>query len=214
MTERVVKYGRGMSRWPSGSAERLHDAAMALFAEQGFAATTVPQIADRAGLTTRSFFRWYPDKREVLFAGEEELPGVVARVFADAPPDLAPLDVVRHGFRAVLDIRLESLKPELLARWRIIRTDEGLRERHSRKLAILFEAAARGFRDRGLGPLDADLAGRLAVMIYDHTAERWLAQDARSFADISDEVCDALGALAGVSASTPIGSGSSPGTGR
>ena len=68
-----------MSRWEPDAAARLHAAAVDLFLEQGFAATTVPQITDRAGLTTRSFFRYYVDKREVLFAGEDELPAVVTQ---------------------------------------------------------------------------------------------------------------------------------------
>jgi len=61
---------------------------MELFTEQGFAETTVPQITARAGLTTRTFFRHFTDKREVLFAGEEELPVLVARLAAEAPSAL------------------------------------------------------------------------------------------------------------------------------
>lgn len=177
-----------MSRWPPRTAQRLHDAAMDLFAEQGFAATTVPQIAARAGLTTRSFFRWYPDKREVLFSGEDELPGLVARVFAEAPPGLEPMEVVQYGFRAVLNDRFEHLRPELLARWVIVQTDEGLRERHVGKLTILREAAERGFLDRGLGALDAELAGRLAVTLYDVIVERWLTQHDQPLVQVSDAV--------------------------
>jgi len=68
-----------MSRWQPDARGRLERAAVELFTEQGFAATTVPQIAARAGLTTRTFFRHFADKREVLFAGDEELPALVAR---------------------------------------------------------------------------------------------------------------------------------------
>ncbi len=184
-----------MSRWPDGAAERLHAAAMELFAEQGFAATTVPQIAQRAGLTTRSFFRWYPDKREVLFTGEDELPDVVAAMFASAPSELSPMDCIRRGFRDVVSARFERLRPELLARWHVIRTDEGLLERQSRKLAILHEASVRGFRFRGLAPLEADLAARLAVTVFDAAAARWLERDDAVFADVADEVCSELSAV-------------------
>ena len=165
---------------------------MALFAEQGFAVTTVPQIAERAGLTTRSFFRWYPDKREVLFSGEDELPEIVTRVFADAPAHLEPLEVVRYGFRVVLDDHLTKLRPDFVARWRIIQTDEGLQERQSRKLALLREGARRGFLDRGLGRPDAELAARIAVSVYDAVVERWLSNEGRTFAEVGDEVIDSL----------------------
>ena len=71
MTRRVITYTGAVSRWRPDARERLEHAALELFAEQGFAATTVPEITARAGLTTRTFFRYFADKREVLFGGAE-----------------------------------------------------------------------------------------------------------------------------------------------
>lgn len=101
ITRRVVKYNNDISRitiwsrWQPNARERLERAAVELFLEQGFAETTVPQITARAGLTTRTFFRHFADKREVLFAVEEEIPGLVARLVAEAPASFWPDEVDR-----------------------------------------------------------------------------------------------------------------------
>ena len=184
-----------MSRWAPDAAGRLHAAALDLCAEQGFAATTVPQIAARAGLTTRSFFRHFPDKREVLFAGEGELPLVVDQIFRQAEEGLTPLEVIRQGLVTVVAPRLEGLREELIARHLIVASDEGLRERELRKLSILHEAATQAFERRGLSPLDARVAGRLAVAIYDTALETWL-DDGGDLGEVMDEVVAAFAAFA------------------
>ncbi|KQQ06359.1 MULTISPECIES: TetR/AcrR family transcriptional regulator [unclassified Rathayibacter] len=186
-----------MTRWAPDAASRLHESALELFLEQGFAATTVPQIAERAGLTTRSFFRYYADKREVLFVGEEELPAVVARVVDEADPALAPMAVIHGGLRSIVLPRLELYRSELLRRWTIVRTDEALRERELRKLAIIHEGATEAFVRRGLAPLQAEVAGRLAVAVYDMTLERWLTGGAEEpLADILAQVVEMVSATA------------------
>ncbi len=100
-----------MGRWQPNARGRLERAAVELFAEQGFAATTVPQIAARAGLTTRTFFRHFADKREVLFAGDEELPALVARLVADAPAALGPMLVIAHGLETIAATTFEGRLP-------------------------------------------------------------------------------------------------------
>ena len=183
-----------MSRWEPDAEARLHAAALELFVEQGFAATTVPQIAARAGLMTRSFFRYFPDKREVLFTGENELPGVIERIFADAAEELTPLQVIRTGLVEAVAPRLEALRDELLTRRLIVRTDDGLSERQLRKLGIVHNAATQAFHQRGLSPLDAEIAGGLAVTIYDTALQLWL-DEKRTYADVVDEVIESLLAL-------------------
>lgn len=89
-----------MSRWQPGARERLERAALELFVEQGFAATTVPGITARAGLTTRTFFRHYADKREVLFAGDDA-PALAARLIAEAPAAMDPMTLITEGLRAI-----------------------------------------------------------------------------------------------------------------
>jgi AcrR family transcriptional regulator len=186
-----------MSRWAPEAAERLQAAAMELFAEKGFADTTVPQITQRAGLTTRTFFRYFADKREVLFVGENELPEVVARVFAQAPADLAPLDVVVHGLRTVVSPRIQEYHAYFRARREIVESDAGLREREAHKLASLARAGAVGFASRGLPPLQADIAGSLAVAIYDAAFNLWLdGEDTVPFGDAVTSAADAAGAVA------------------
>lgn len=186
-----------MTRWAPGAAGRLHDAALELFLENGFAATTVPQIAERAGLTTRSFFRYFADKREVLFTGEDELPGVVARMFDEADHGLTPMQMVDRGFRQIVFPRLESFRDEIAVRRKIVDTDEGLRERELRKLTILQDAAKQALLRRGLTPIDAEIMARLAVAMYDTTLELWLAQGTRTrLDDVLDTVFDAFGRMA------------------
>jgi AcrR family transcriptional regulator len=186
-----------MSRWAPDAAARLHGAAIDLFIEQGFAATTVPQITARAGMTTRSFFRYYADKREVLFAGEDELPRVVAQMFESARPAATPMELMREGFRDVVVPKLESLREEFLRRDAVIRTDEGLRERELRKLLILHDTAIVAFQARGLSELDADVAAHVAVTVYDIALHEWLRTSATQQLDqIFERVLARVGAVA------------------
>ena len=166
-----------MGRWEPAAADRLQRAALELFLEQGYADTTVPQITARAGLTTRTFFRHFPDKREVLFAGESELPGVVARLFAESDPTLSPLEVIVDGLCGVVASRLEGQRDYFQARRAVIQSDSGLRERELHKLSLLARAGETGFRERGLSPLHAAVAARLAVTVFDLALQRWLDSD-------------------------------------
>src|SRR6516162_6467851 len=96
----VITYHRAMGRWEPDARGRLAKAAMVLYAEQGFERTTVAEIAARAGLTERTFFRHFADKREVLFYGMERLRGLLARAVADAPASAAPMELVGAAFEA------------------------------------------------------------------------------------------------------------------
>src|SRR4051812_903008 len=133
-----------MSRWRPDARERLQRAALELFAEQGFAATTVPAITARAGLTTRTFFRHFADKREVLFADERELPAFAARLMAEAPAAADPLTMILEGLRTVAEAHFEGRRAALRERRDIVNLDPGLRERDLRKRAGLAEAVRDG----------------------------------------------------------------------
>src|SRR5580704_2733298 len=100
MSVAVIIYDRGMGRWEPDARGRLERAALALFGERGFEHTTVAEIAKRAGLTERTFFRHFADKREVLFAGASELQELLVSAVADAPDSLAPIEVVAAALRA------------------------------------------------------------------------------------------------------------------
>src|SRR5579872_4164810 len=94
MSVTVVKYARGMSRWEPNARGRLEQAAMELYIERGFDTTTVAEIAERAGLTERTFFRHFADKREVLFGGSDALRELLESTVAAAPPSTTPIDAV------------------------------------------------------------------------------------------------------------------------
>jgi AcrR family transcriptional regulator len=100
MTVAVIAYRRAMGRWEPDARGRLAKAAMTLYAEQGFEQTTVAEIAARAGLTERTFFRHFADKREVLFYGMEILRDLLVRAVADAPASATPVDAVGAALQA------------------------------------------------------------------------------------------------------------------
>src|ERR1700735_2047578 len=122
-----------VGRWQPDAQQRLERAAIDLFTRQGFAATTVPQIAQEAGLTTRTFFRHFADKREVLFGGDE-IPRLVTRLLADAPASLDPMTLILEGLKAFAGNQFEGRRAELRERRAIVRSDDGLREREISKL--------------------------------------------------------------------------------
>lgn len=173
-----------MTRWEPDARDRLERAALELFAEQGFAQTTVPQITKRAGLTTRSFFRHYADKREVLFRGDDEIPATIATLMASRPPGLSLMDLIIWGDETMARNVLGHQRDYLKARHAIIETDTGLKERELRKQNALAEAIAHALSDQGLDPLTATLAGKVATTISSTAVERWLeATDPRPLVD-------------------------------
>ncbi len=177
--------------------DRLERAAVELFAEQGFAETTVPRITARAGLTTRTFFRHFADKREVLFAGDEELPAMVARLAADIPASLGPMMAIAHAL-TVAATRLEGQRAYLRTRRVVIQTDEGLRERELRKLSALSDAIDQGFRNRGVDELTSILAAQIAVTVISVAVRRWLDQDCEQ--SLSELLHDTLRAIQSITA--------------
>jgi AcrR family transcriptional regulator len=182
-----------VSRWQPDTRRRLERAALELFAEQGFAATTVPEITARAGLTTRTFFRHYADKREVLFAGEEEVPGLVARMMADAPATMEPVPLIVEGLKNLAETRFEGRREEIREKREIIRSDESLRERNLRKGAGLRDAVLAGFVERGVETLTATLLAEISVTLLNVSLNEWLDQDAdRPFFDIILETLESL----------------------
>ncbi len=193
-----------MGRWKPGARERLERAALELFVEVGFAETTVPHITARAGLTTRTFFRHFADKREVLFARDEEIPALIARLMADAPASFGPMLVIAQGLETVAATRFEGQLAYLRTRRGIIEADEGLRERELRKLSVLAEAIRQGFRDRGLDELSAVLAAQLAVTVFTVTLSRWLDQNGeRPLSELVHETLRALGSITADPAEQP-----------
>ena len=187
-----------MSRWRPGARDRLERAALELFTEQGFAQTTVPQITERAGLTTRTFFRHFADKREVLFATEADLPDVVASLMAQAPLGMDAMSLIAWGLEEIARTRFAGLRASLRARRTVIRSDDGLGERELHKQSVLADAIEAGFRERGLDGASAAMAARAAVAVLDVSVERWLdGDDEQPLPDLLHESLDALTSLVG-----------------
>ena len=166
-----------MARWQPDARERLERAAFDLFVEQGFASTTVPQIAARAGLSTRTFFRHFADKRDALFADEHAVPDQAARIVAEAPSELSPLQIVASGFDAVASAQFSREKSYYIARHQIIQSDDGLRERQLHTQAALVEALRSGFVQRATDPVDALLAAHLTATVFSVSIGRWLSAE-------------------------------------
>jgi AcrR family transcriptional regulator len=186
-----------VARWEPGARDRLERAALELFAAQGFAETTVPQITARAGLTTRTFFRHFADKREVLFAGEDQVPALVAGALAAAPAEVAPMQLVRDGLPELATALFEGRRDQLRNRHAVVEADDGLRERDLRKRAALAEQIRIGFGRRGADELTATLAAELAVTAMHVSLARWLAaDDDRALAAVVRETLTALRTLA------------------
>jgi AcrR family transcriptional regulator len=174
MTVRVIGYCGVMSRWAPDAALRLESAALELFAEQGYAATTVPQITARAGLTTRTFFRHFTDKREVLFLRDREFPTVVASVLSAAPAGLAPLELVMFGLETVTAENFDRWRDGMIVRRGIILSDDRLRERELLKSSRLAVAIERALVDEGVESAVAALVAPFGVMLFDTALTDWL----------------------------------------
>src|SRR5579863_9323928 len=151
-----------MGRWEPDARGRLAKAALELYAEQGFERTTVAEIAARAGLTERTFFRHFADKREVLFYGMERLRDLLARAVADAPASATAMDLVGAAFEAAAAMLQEN--PERVRlRDAIVSANAELRERELIKLAALASAVASALRDRGVPEPGASVAAETGV---------------------------------------------------
>lgn len=166
-----------MARWQSGAQDRLEQAALKLFLEQGFAETTVPQIAARAGLTTRTFFRHFADKREVLFAGDESVPTFVKQQMAQAPSAVRPVPLILSQLSPFAETVFGHRRDILRQRQRIISTDQGLRERELQKMATLRASIVDGFVQRGTDELTASLVADLAMVVLSTALAQWLNSD-------------------------------------
>jgi AcrR family transcriptional regulator len=184
-----------MVRWQPDARQRLERAALELFLEQGFATTTVPEITARAGLTTRTFFRHFSDKREVLFA-DDEIPQFASRLMAEAPASLEPMALVREGLKAVAETRFEGRRDEVRA-WRgILRSDQGLLERDLRKRAEVSEAVREGLLARGVTMPQAALFADVTVTVLHVALEQWL--DEESERPLFEVMLESLATLRGI----------------
>jgi AcrR family transcriptional regulator len=162
-----------MSRWEPGARGRLEEAALELFIERGFEQTTVAEIAKRAGLTERTFFRQFADKREVLFSGGGALEDLLVKALADMPRSAPPIDAVASALIAAGSL-LEERKDITRQRQTVINANAELRERELIKLASLASALARTLRGLGVTEPGASLAAEAGIAVFRIAFDRWL----------------------------------------
>ena len=191
-----------MARWEPGAAERLQAAALELYVSQGFEQTTVAQIAQRVGLTERTFFRHFADKREVLFDGQERLAEAFLAGLAAAPPDAPPLAVVAAALDAAADFFADERRPWSRHRQAVISVNPSLQERELLKLAALATTLAGALHERGVAEPAASLAAESGVTVFRVSFAQWIAEgEHRSFAEVQHGV---LAELTTMAAGTPL----------
>ncbi|MGY5035868.1 TetR family transcriptional regulator [Streptomyces sp. 900116325] len=185
-----------MGRWEPNARGRLEQAALDLYSERGFEQTTAAQIAERAGLTERTFFRHYADKREVLFGGSHALEEIFVDTLAGTPDSVAPIDAMASTLETVAAFFLERHE---FARQRqaVIMANAELRERELIKLAMLSAALAATLRRRGVMDPAASLTAEAGIAVFKVGFERWVGDSGeRTLADYLRESLDELKVVA------------------
>jgi AcrR family transcriptional regulator len=162
-----------MGRWQPDARARLQQAALALYGERGYDETTVAEIAERAGLTKRTFFRYFKDKREVLFWGSERLEREMVGAIEAAPAGASALDLIGAALDAAAGT-FEEVREFAGPRYRVIASSHELQERELIKGASLADAMAQALRGRGLGGTAADLAARTGTTIMNVAFVHWV----------------------------------------
>ncbi len=162
-----------MSRWKPDARGRLEKAALELFNRQGFDATTVAEIATHAGVTERTFYRHFADKREVLFPADNPVAGILADATATAPVPLPPLEVITHALTEAAPV-FEERADLVRQRQTVIAANPELQERELAKLTAFASTLAHALRERGLETTTAALAAEIGVAALKVAFERWV----------------------------------------
>jgi len=189
-----------MGRWEPGARERLVVAAVDLFTEQGYDPTTVAQIAERAGVTKSTFFRHFPDKRELLVAGQELLSKLLAEGIAKAPDSATPLEAVAAGLErasTAMGPMNRQLAPRLKA---AIAASTELQERDALKSVSLAAAMTAALVARGVPDATAALASELGVLAFKRGYAEWAEGDHSAEDELAGYALAALNELREASA--------------
>jgi AcrR family transcriptional regulator len=185
-----------MGRWEPDSRGRLQEAALALYSERGFDQTTAAEIAARAGVTERTFFRHFADKREVLFGGSAFLRERIVQGVASAPEGAGPFEAVAGGLHAAAQFLGEGRRDLATQRMSVINANPGLHERELSKLADYAAAVAETLHERGVGEPQASLAAEAGMTVFRVAFQRWAGgEDARDLPVIMRAAVDELRAV-------------------
>jgi len=185
-----------MVRWEPGARDRLQAAALDLYATRGFDETTVAEIALAAGLTERTFFRHFADKREVIFGRQETFQGGFVEHIASGEVGGPPLAIVAAAVTAAADFFRDERLPYSRHRQAVVDSHPELRERELLKMAALAGAIAQALRERGIAEPAATLAAESGVTVFRVAFAQWLAPEStRPLADIEREIFAELQSL-------------------
>jgi AcrR family transcriptional regulator len=199
VTDENVRGGRVMAK--SGEARRrLQQAALELFGTKGFDLTTAAEIAEKAGVTERTFFRYFADKRDVLFDGETALADVLTASMREAPAEMGPWDVLFRAFAAAEYLFVEN-REFTLPRHAVIQSDPALQERALAKTRSLTASLDAALRERGVSVHLAMLAAQVGMAAMSHAVASWFEDGSRN---LSDYLVDAFREVRDLSAAPPV----------
>jgi AcrR family transcriptional regulator len=184
-----------MPRSGAEARARLREAALELYLERGYEATTTAQIAERAGVTERTYFRHFADKREVLFNGEDELSDVMVGAITDAPRDTSPLALVVGSYIAAVPLFVAG-RPIAVRRAKIIMTTPALKERAQAKSAAIADAAIAALVARGIPEPTARLAAQVGAATFERASREWYQHPRLDLAALIGKSADEVRALA------------------
>ena len=191
-----------MPRWDPQAAKRLQTAAIELFLEFGYENVTVAQIAERAGLTRRTFSRYFADKHDVLFAGSDQLPPAMAAAVLAADSTLSPYAALVMALAGVGAQLADRVGPLAAQRRAVVAGSPELQERGRTKFADVTAALAGALRKRGVDAGSAQLLASVGVAIFQSGFDSWV--DDPNAADLSERITEAAEQLAGAIAPKPV----------
>ncbi|MGH9123056.1 MAG: TetR family transcriptional regulator [Acidimicrobiales bacterium] len=183
-----------MVRWEPDARARLEEAAFDLYEEGGFDRTTVAEIAERAGLAERTFFRYFTDKKEVLFSGAETLTEQVVSAVTNAPAVASPVQAAKAGLEAAAAL-LQDRRPFAIRRQRIIAASPELEERELIKLSMLARSVAAALSGRGVTDSAASLTAEASMAVFREAFQSWIRGEDVPFTEVMESSWDQLSAL-------------------
>jgi AcrR family transcriptional regulator len=199
MSVSAIRYSEAMARWEPDARGRLEKAAMELFQERGYVQTTVEEIAARAGLTERTFFRYFADKREVLFSGSKELEKSIVVRIQGAPKTTSPLDAVAAAVEAAgAELQDRRDLHYVRARYALVTQHAEIQERELIKLASLAVAVTKALHARGVSEPAASVAAEAGIAVFKIGFERWVSE--KKSGDFAAHIRSAVAALKAITA--------------
>lgn len=178
--------------------KRLQWAALELYADRGYEETTAAEIAAKAGVTERTFFRHFPDKREVLFDGDAVFSEALMSGVRRAPAALGPWETLFLAFRSVKHLFVEN-RPFSEPRQRVIARSPALQERAMAKTSSLIAGVSTALCERGTPAQQANLAAQMGMAALSYAVAAWLADGA---SDLGEHIVMAFDEVSNLSSSS------------